>query len=260
MKKIIVLLVSTILCACAVQQKVDYDGLANSADELGYQLAQSGDILIDKVEIVRLEVFDGAPPAPGSIPYENNAYFLSYTKWDTNTIYVCWENPDEKYQKDMEIVRQAALNTWERYSALEFVGWGQCQSNSVGIRIMIEDSGPHVKGLGSSLDGIKNGMVLNFDYSNWSQSCKASEEMKNSCTYSIAVHEFGHAIGFAHEQNRPDTPGECALRRQGTDGDLVLTSWDLQSVMNYCNPTYNNNGELSEGDKFAVNHVYPLER
>jgi hypothetical protein len=80
--------------------------------------------------------------------------------------------------------------------------------------------------------------------------------MRESCIRSIAVHEFGHAIGFAHEQNRNDTPGECAEKPQGPNGDVMLTPWDLHSVMNYCNPVYNNNGVLSDDDIISVNKIY----
>jgi hypothetical protein len=71
------------------------------------------------------------------------------------------------------------------------------------------------------------------------------------------VHEFGHALGFAHEQNRPDTPGECKQPPQGTSGDTsLLTPWDAHSVMNYCNSKYNNEGQLSAWDKFALSRMY----
>jgi hypothetical protein len=103
------------------------------------------------------------------------------------------------------------------------------------------------------LDGAPDGMVLNFTYNNWSPSCKT---MRTRCNKSIAVHEFGHALGFAHEQNRPDTPGECAELPQGQSGDTVLTPWDLSSVMNYCNPVYNNDGDLSAWDITALQAVY----
>jgi hypothetical protein len=70
------------------------------------------------------------------------------------------------------------------------------------------------------------------------------------------MHEFGHAIDFAHEQNRFDTPGECQKPKQGTDGDLLLTPYDHASVMNYCNKKYGNHGQLSQGDIESVQTIY----
>jgi len=80
--------------------------------------------------------------------------------------------------------------------------------------------------------------------------------MREYCIKGIAVHEFGHALGFAHEQNRSDTPGECRQLKQGTSGDVLLTPYDPRSVMNYCNPKYNNDGMLSALDIAAVRELY----
>ncbi|MFC1641886.1 ATPase, partial [Myxococcota bacterium] len=68
----------------------------------------------------------------------------------------------------------------------------------------------------------------------------------------------GHLLGFAHEQNRPDTPAACAEERQGTRGDMVFGSWDLSSIMNYCNPVWNNGGVLSGTDVAGAQFCYGL--
>jgi len=76
------------------------------------------------------------------------------------------------------------------------------------------------------------------------------------CIKVIAVHEFGHALGFAHEQNRADAPKECQKERQGGDGDTYLTEYDLHSVMNYCNPKWSGDGKLSQKDIKGVQKFY----
>jgi hypothetical protein len=192
----------------------------------------------------------------------DKAFPVLEAKWPYNMTATCWENPEAAPEVERNWVRDAVERTWKKNSDLRMSGWDKkCKPGDLGIRILIDDSGPHVKYLGKFLNGIKSGMVLNFTFNEWSQPCKDSEARRKSCIESIAVHEFGHAIGFAHEQNRPDAPGECRNLRQGSDGTSVeITPYDPKSVMNYCNSVYNNDGVLSALDVKAVQYIYGVPR
>ena len=130
---------------------------------------------------------------------------------------------------------------------------------------------PHTNELGIAGGNDPHVMTLNFSFNNWrgfwhgDSNFPCNGAGREGCIKDIAIHEFGHALGFSHEQNRPDTPAYCqassGTARQGEDGTELypgLTVWDPYSVMNYCSPSgyWQGNGVLSAYDVAGMQHYY----
>jgi hypothetical protein len=175
-------------------------------------------------------------------------------------VFVCWEAATESFVKEKELVRAAIAASWQAASALRFHGWATCHDSNLGIRIRIADEAPHTKGIGRELNGLKDGMVLNFAFKQWTSSrCGEPQTQRELCIRAFAVHEFGRALGFVREDAKPDAPAECRAMAGGFSSGptgVLAGPYDPHSVMNTCNPVFLNNGVLSDQDKRAVGLFY----
>jgi hypothetical protein len=88
--------------------------------------------------------------------------------------------------------------------------------------------------------------------------CYQSEANRKSCIETIAVHEFGHALGIRHEQDRSDVPSPCDREESFQPGaGTTFGDFDADSIMNYCKAGRILMGaNLSEQDKRGIQALY----
>jgi hypothetical protein len=182
------------------------------------------------------------------------------SEWLIKTIPVCWEDKGTN-QSYRDLVKTEVSDTWQKNSQIKFTGWGFCDNSSKGLRISVKDEyWPKVVDFGRYLDGVKNGVHLNFNLGTKAEFSSCKGDKREYCIKSVAVHEFGHALGFHHEQNRSDTDKTSKCYKEeyqsAIPNEFLATEWDLNSIMNYCNPKWNGNGKLSKLDVEGLHKVY----
>ncbi|MFT4924109.1 MAG: hypothetical protein ACI8WB_000187 [Phenylobacterium sp.] len=181
--------------------------------------------------------------------------------WSHAYIDVCWQPqtlPEGETQADWDTAKHwaktAVANSWMRYSNLEFVGWDACTSQSTGLRLSVADAQP-VTTSGVDASGARySDISLNFSFKQWVTTlCPQylGDYQKELCIKSMAVHEFGHALGFVDEDN---TVG-IANRTTGVKDKASIMNYHGN---NYVNDTYYEYGELSVGDIEMIRHYYKL--
>ena len=184
----------------------------------------------------------------------------SVTLWTSmgNTVPVCWITPG--FDREKRIVRQAVLDTWAYYAELSFTGWGDCpaQGSDQLVRVRILNQGVANEGAGGSAAVGTKALSKAGEAANVNFSFNPDGSANTQRVEYIGVHEFGHVLGFVHEQDLPgniEGPAHCDTVGVDPNG-VPITAFDRNSVMNYCNADGNAQGRLTDVDILGVRSVY----
>lgn len=198
---------------------------------------------------------------------------------NNNTVPVCWETPG--YDREKAIVKRAVSNTWARHSNINFT-WEVCYpgyvlpeiravypnldtASQLGLQarfgrprvvIRITPQGKDNAGAGGSARlGVAALSFPSAGNPGVNMSFNPDGTADEGRVEYIAVHEFGHVLGFVHEQDSPNhNSAHCV---GGTEANSTsLTDYDPDSVMNYCNKDGNMKGNLTEKDIAGLQKIY----
>ncbi len=171
-----------------------------------------------------------------------------WSQWDVRAIDVCWTNLAAVSSHDRAIVRDTMTSprSWAHTSSVRFFGWGQCSGSPKGIRIT-GGTEMEVTQFPPFAD-MELDVTANLQ-TGWAR-CTTNGLDRDDCLAAMTLHEFGHALSFTHEHNRPDST--CNKPNAGTIGDDDFGQYDTGSILNYCSPAT----ELSRGDVAGVNAFY----
>jgi hypothetical protein len=170
-------------------------------------------------------------------------------------------------------VQQGVADSWTAANPrIRFTGWGSCAPGDRGIRVVADEfeEGPHVSVIGKGIDGRPSGMTIVFDlqgqadadptFKSLSTACFASEDARRTCIQSVAIHEFGHALGLRHEQDRSDVASPCDRDQDYSPGEgIVFGAYDPDSIMNYCKANRLLANTLSALDVAGIGALYPAD-
>lgn len=208
---------------------------------------------------------------------DSTAGMATYNRWTISEINVCFAEKETDYrmdemqgpkrdwkQKEKELLQSVLEEEYTvQRTGYTFVGFKDCQDTEkinviVGVRKgLLAQSAIGMKGVATL--GMSGGLSDRYSHAQGAVVLSPMGVSKTTIT-----HEFGHILGLMHEHEHPESPTTSKslcpyyLNSIGQQRNVIYTSFDKESVMNYCYifGLKGRNAGLSEKDRELILDIF----